>query len=214
VRLRAVAVPLVAIDGKDAALAREARRLAGRWQVEHAGLPPAVRGIVFQTAAITAGKDAPALFDGFVVALRASRDANERDDLLRALGLFSDPALAQRGLALTLDPTVEGRDGVQLLRAALEHPQTRTFALGFIDANFDRLAARTPREQQSRWLTSGERICSADERARYVAVLGKRAADIEGGARYYRQTLEKIDLCVAARRTQEAPLNAFLGAQK
>jgi alanyl aminopeptidase len=213
-RLREVAVTLVATDGNDAALAREARRLVKRWQSDRAAVPPQVRRIVFQTAAYTAGNDGPALFDIFVTALRASRDQNERNDLLQAIGAFGDPVLQQRAVALAFDPAIESRDGLWIVRQALWVPAARGGALDWLGANFDQVSARLPREQLAVLITGAERICSADDRARFVAVFGKRSADIEGGARYYRQTLEKIDTCLAVRRAQAAPLNAYLATLK
>jgi len=56
--------------------------------------------------------------------------------------------------------------------------------------------------------------CTDAERAQFVALWQSRAPDIEGGPRFYRLTLERIDNCIALSRTQQARLNAFLATVK
>ncbi len=213
-RLRETAVPLVAGAGQDAALARDARRLAQRWLADRGALPPQVRRIVLETAARTAGKDAPALFDRLLAAAIATKDRNERDDLLNALGSFRDPALARRAMDLTLDPRIQAREAVRIVEVAFRRPATRPVALAWLAANHDALAARVPREQQSSFATWADGICGGDERAQFVALFATRVADLDAGARRYRQTLEKIDACIAMRRVQEPALNAFLATAR
>ena len=213
-RLRETAVTLVAIQGQDAALAREARRLAQRWLADRGALPAQVRRIVLETAASTAGKDGPALFDRLLAAANATKNQNERDDIFNALGSFRDPALLRRALDLVLDPGIPAGDGIKILEPALRRPATRPVALAWLATNSDPLAARVPREQQSFVVTWADGICGSEDRARFVALFEKRAADLDAGARRYRQSLEKIDACIAMRRLQEPALNAFLATAK
>jgi alanyl aminopeptidase len=74
--------------------------------------------------------------------------------------------------------------------------------------------ARAPREQQGYFPTWGEGACTPAERAQFVALFASRAADLDAGQRKYRESLEKIDLCLALRAAQETPLNAFLATVK
>ncbi|MBK9116580.1 MAG: ERAP1-like C-terminal domain-containing protein [Betaproteobacteria bacterium] len=213
-RLRQSALPLVAVDGADAALAREARRLARRWLADREAVPPQMRRVVLEAAARTAGKDGPALFDGLVAVAKTTKDQNEREDVLNALGQFRDPALGARALALAFDPAIEARDGTQVVRAALQYAPTRPDALAWLDANFDRFGSRLPREHWSAVAYWADGTCTPAERERFVALLGPRLAAAEVGARAYRQSLERIDLCLALRDARAEPLNAFLAAQK
>ncbi len=212
-RLRAVAVPFVADRAGDAALAREARRLARRWLADRGAVPAQVRGIVLQTAARTAGKDGPALFDALYAAIASAKSRNERDDVVAALASFRDPALVRRALDLSLDARF-ARDYGRLLETALDDPVARPAALGWLEANIGTLAARTPREEQGYWPRWADDACTAGERARFIALFEKRAADLDAGPLKYRQSLERIDLCLALRAAQEAPLNAFLATLK
>ncbi len=101
-RLRETALPLVAERGRDAALARAAQRLAQRWLIHRKAVAPDTRRIVLVTAARTIGADAPRLFDALLVIARSGKDRNERDDVFAALGSFRDPALLARAMALGL----------------------------------------------------------------------------------------------------------------
>ncbi len=213
-RLRQDLLPMVALRGEDAALAGEARQLAQRWLADRKAMPPAVRELVLRTAAATAGADAPELFDALVRIARTSKDGNEREDVLAALGAFRQPALLERAFALSLDNALSPRESTRPLSTALGHVATRAVALAWLERNVAALAARVPAESQGYWPGWLASACSADERRRFVALFETRVAKLDAGPRSYRETLEEIDLCIAARRIQQTPLDAFLAGLK
>jgi cytosol alanyl aminopeptidase len=212
--LRETALPLVAVRGHDAALARAAQRLAQRWLTHRKAVPPESRRTVLETAVRTSGKDAPVLFDALVKIAKTSGDQNEREDVLSVLGMFPDPGLRSRAFALALDPQVNAREGFLPLREALDWSATRPAALAWFAANIGQLEARAPRESRGYWPTWAERACTSGERAQFVALFEAQVANLDAGQRKYREALEKIDLCLAMRAAQEAPLNAFLANVK
>ena len=210
-RLRETAVPLVADRGADAALSRKAQQLAQRWLVHRSAIAPESRRIVLVAAARGAGKDAPRLFDALERLVRSSKDTNEREDVYIALGSFRDAALLTRALDLSLAPQPDGRDlASDMLRQALEDAQTRPIALGWLAAHLPAQAANTPREKQAYWPAWAGDACTAGERKQIVALFEARAAEFEAGTRNFNETIERIDACLALRRAQQAPLNAFL----
>ena len=83
-----------------------------------------------------------------------------------------------------------------------------------MNARADALMASVPPEQQVELVALAKGACTSRERTLFVAMFEGRAAKIDGGARYYRQTLERIDVCLALRRAQQAPFNAILAAVK
>jgi len=209
-RLREQMVPFVADRGGDAALARKASQLARRWTEHRAAVPPSARLMVLTAAARNEGPDAKPLFDSLVRIARTSQDANEREDVIAALGAFRDPQLRTAAFALLLDPQVPTRDVSKLLGVALEDPRNRPAALAWLATNVDALQARVPREQHALWLIHLGTACTAAERAQVVAIFEPRAPGMDAGPRRYRQALERIDLCLAVRDAQAAPLAAFL----
>ena len=209
-RLREVAMPLVAVRGADAALAKEAQRLATQWLTDRKAVPPVARRMVLETAAMTAGSGGAPLFDRLLAVALASKDPNERDDVLAALGSFRDPALLDRAMALALDTRLSARDSTAPVEKALKEFGTGPLALAWLGRNADALAARHPPEYQGYWPAWAVAACSDAERVQFVSIFEARAKGLDAGPRTYRNTLEKIDACIAAVKVQRAPLNAFL----
>ena len=207
--LRQIALPFVAIQGREVALAHEARVLIDRWSKNPKALPVASRGAVFMTGARTAGRAAPALFETYLAAALKTRDENERRDLLRALGAFEDPALVARAANLALDSRFDSQDAITPLRSALAAPPMRADALAWVDAHTDALIARTPREAQGFWPAWAASACSEGERSFYMRAFATRAPRYDGGAASYNEGLEAVDLCLALRAAQEAAVNRY-----
>jgi alanyl aminopeptidase len=214
-RLREKAVPLVADRGQDAALARKAQQLAQRWLVHRSAIPPESRKIVLVAAARSAGKDAPRLFDALERIARSGKDTNEQEDVYVALGSFRDPVLLTRALSLMLAPRVDGRDlASDMLEQALQDAQTRPIALGWLATNMAAQSATTPREKQGYLVVWTSNACTEGERKQIVALFEARAAELEAGTRKFRETIERIDACLALRRAQQVTFNAFLATVK
>ncbi|MFO1413643.1 MAG: M1 family aminopeptidase [Burkholderiales bacterium] len=213
-RLRDAAVPFVADRGADTALARKAVQLAHRWIEHRSALPPASRRMVLVAAARAGDPAGGRLFDALVQVARDTKDGNEREDVVTALASFRDPALRARSLALLLDPAISPRDLAQAVSELVGDDANRPATLAWLATNVDPLLARMPGESR-RWLVvAGGDICTAPERAQFVALLEPRVAAIEGGARSYRQALESIDLCLAVAAAQQPALDAFLRRAK
>ena len=214
-RLREGLLPLVAKRGDDAVLAKGAQRLAGQWIADRKAVPNVARRFVLEGAAITVrGDEAATLFDGLLTVALNSKDANEREDVLNGLGAFVDPALQQRAFALSLDVRLSPRESSTPLERALKNSAASPAALAWLTRNIDALAARVPRDYQGLWPRWVSAACTDDERVQFVAVFEKRTAGLDGGPRTYRDTLEKIDSCIAAAKVQRASLNAFLATQR
>jgi alanyl aminopeptidase len=209
-RLRADALMLVAVRGDDTALARKAQQLAQRWLTHRSTLPSESRRLVLVAAARTSGKDAAKLFDALAAAARDSKDPNEREDAYRALGAFADPALMERGLQPILAGGPASRFALAALEEALDHDATRATALAWLAQNGDAALAGIPAEHQGYlpdWAHDG---CTTRERRLFVSAFETRLANVEGAARPYQAALERIDQCIALRRSQQAAFNAAL----
>ena len=214
-RLRETLAPFVAVRGDDTALARKAQQLAQRWLTHRSAIPPAARRTILVAAARTSDKDAAKLFDGLYAIATRSSDPNEREDTHVALGAFRDPALLGRALSLSIGSgAAHDRYGIDILEAALEDDVTRVTALAWMNARAEALMASVPPEQQSGLVIWARDACTQRERTLFVALFESRVANVDGGARRYRQALEKIDVCLALRRGQQAAFNAYLATLK
>ncbi len=213
-RLREHLLVFVTVSGVDPVQTAEVQRLARLWIKDRLAVAPSIRRVVLNTAAATAGGDSAVLFDALLEVAVSGKDANERDDALRALGSFSDPALLDRALMLALDPRVNPRDSTVPLREALKKPATSPGALAWFGRNMDELAARVPKTSQGYWPAWAMAACTDAERTQFVAVFATRAPGLDAGPRTYHTALERIDACIASAKVQRAPLNAFLAAPR
>ncbi len=197
--LRQSLLPALADLGQDAGLRAEAAELARRWLSDRASLPRAEREAVLQGAALS---DDTALFDGLEAALLASSDRPERQDLLRALGHFRAPALAERARLLLLNPQLDIRETRRpLMRAQADDAATRRDLLRFVQRQHAQLVERLGRDEPA-WLPEPfNPACSADEAGQIDAVFAPHAARFQGGQRALAQVLEAVRLCSAWRES-------------
>ena len=126
------------------------RRAGSRWR----GSPTARRStpdlvdVVLVTAARTG--DA-AMLEAMVPAAKSTQDRLERRNLTMALLSFDDPALAQKGLGILLDPSFDVRETWTALRTVQAWNPARRAPHDFIVANFDALARTVGRDTPGGW---------------------------------------------------------------
>jgi hypothetical protein len=129
---------------------------------------------------------------------------------LIALYSFRDPALAQRGLALLLDPQVDIRDATTALSLAADRAPPSPVTHGFIVEHFDALAARVDADAPGGWPRYADSLCSEADRTRVDAFWHDRIDRYAGAKRNLTQTLESIDACSRLRERERPRVGAFL----
>ena len=194
--LRARLLPYAAETEQDAKLRSEARTLAAAWLAKREAVPGTMTRAVLDTAARFADAETYAQLEA---AALATADLRERHYLIAALAKTRDEKLRGRALGLALGDQVNGRDAGELLYNALADDANRRAAFDFLRTNFDALAAKLP-ETSLAWLLAplGE-LCTPEERELFAGFFKERARNIYAGPRQYQQSLERIDLCIAAR---------------
>ena len=198
-KLRGVVVPLVAHVGGDPALRAEARTLALAWLAgDRARMGAGYRGIL-KTAARHG--DA-ALFDAFVAALDQAKDSTTRIDIDVALGNFRAPDLLWRAFELALGDGQDFREAREIYDGASDLPDNAPALLGFVIQRFDELASRQSEDAVARMPRWHAKLCTLQDRALLQAHYQERVATVAGGPRNLAQTLEAIDICIAARKLQ------------
>ena len=151
-----------------------------------------------------------ALFDRFRAAAKSNPRRRDRARLYSALGSFQDPALLKEAFALTLDPALDYRETDATFFAAIGTSVGRAALWEFVQANFDAIVARMPRETtgQIAYVASG--FCDAAKEKEAKSFLSGRVEKLPGGPRNLAQTLEGIQLCIASRTAQEPGVGEFL----
>jgi alanyl aminopeptidase len=181
---------------EDPELAAQARRLARGWIADRKTIDPGLVEVVLVTAGRTG--DA-AMFDAFLAEAKATQDHLDRRYLMMALFAFVDPALAQKGMALLLDPAFDVRESWTALRFGFDWNPTRRATSDFIMANFDALAKTVSSVAPGDWPRYASGLCTEQDRATLAAFWKDRVQTYAVAERQLAQAQESIGLCTRLR---------------
>ena len=207
--LREALLPWVADVGDNAALVREANRLARDWLAGKITLMGSLRPVLETAARSANGAAGRELVEAYSAALEKAVN-NDRNDLLAGLGAFRDPAIAEAALDSVFSEKFDARDGLTALRDAAADPRVTQFAWRYLRDHYDSIAKRLPEGAPARFPRLGAQLCDVNEKSEFENFLAPRTAKIPGGSRNMAQTLEEIDICIASRQLQSPKLKAFL----
>jgi cytosol alanyl aminopeptidase len=210
--LRQKLAPFVASAGEEKGLIDEAQKLAHVWLETRSGIGPDMLEPVLRTAAEFGNRD---LFNSLRTAAIEERDHHIREVLLEALGSFRNPELARAALDLLLSTDFDLRESFYpLLFGPISFLDTRDVPFEFVKQHLDALLKRLPREVGEDYAAMlpgvGGTFCDTKHRDELDSFFADRVKDYNGGPRTLAQTLEGIDLCIAARKSLAPELAAFL----
>jgi cytosol alanyl aminopeptidase len=212
--LRANLVSFVADQGGDTALQAEARRLADGWLKNRKGIDSDMVASVLNTAARFGNRQ---LFDRLQEELGKTKDLQQRQTILGALGAFRDRALVKASLQLVLDPAMDARETVGLLFGPLGNPATKDMPFEFVQANYDALVQRLPSgggsDAGANLPFVGGSACDETSRRKFVDFFQDRVKQFTGGPHNYAEALEGIRLCEARKSALGADVAEFLARQ-
>jgi cytosol alanyl aminopeptidase len=202
----------VASTGEHKELIDQVETLARQWLESRHGIAPEMLEPVLRVAAEFGNRD---LFNSVRTAALQERDHHVREVLLQALGSFRSPEMVRAALDLLLSKDFDPRESFYpLLFGPLADVDTRAVPVEFVKQHLDPLLKRIPREVGEDYAaalpTVGGGFCDAKRRDEVDLFFRDRVKDYVGGPRALAQTLEGIDLCIAARKTLTPELTAFL----
>jgi alanyl aminopeptidase len=210
-------VPFVASTGQERELIDQAETLARQWletrqASDKESIAPEMLEPVLRVAAEFGNRD---LFNALRSAAIQEHDHHTREVLLDALGSFRNPELARAALDLLLSKDFDLRESFYpLLFGPLSFADTREVPFDFVKQHLSALMKRLPREvgeDYAAMLPSvGGSFCDSKHRDELDSFFSARVKDYSGGPRTLAQTLEGIDLCIAARKSLTPELTAFL----
>lgn len=203
----------IATFAGDRQLAQQAQDLTNQWLGNHAAIDPSIVSAVLRTSAYYGDQT---LLDKFMASLKTTKDRQDRNRILGALGSFRDPASIRAGMEATLSGKIPFIEGLHLLFAGQEEESTRHMALDFMQLHFDEIASKRPTgggfDAGAEFPNVGATYCSAESKQQLQTFFAPRIANFTGGPRVLSQVLESIDLCIAEKQAQEAGITAFLKA--
>jgi aminopeptidase N len=204
---RATLMSLVGVTGGDVAVQRRARELATQYIANPASIGPTLAPTVLQVAAFGGDR---ALYDRYVAKLPTlTSQPEEYYQYFNALAWFTEPALIQETLALSISSTVRSQDTGTLLREMLRLPWARQATWAFV---------------KDRWTTLVEKLGVFQGIPRIVGAIGNLcstadSADVraffathpeEAVERRIQQAIESIETCASVDAHQSAPLASWL----
>jgi aminopeptidase N len=187
-------------------LAEVTRRLPGYLE-EPSSLEGTVGEVVMTLGAKTG--DA-AVYDSYLVHLRASRTPVEHSRLLHALAEFESPELVKRTLDLTLTPDVKVQDVSRLVGRLFANPKARASTWSFLKANFAALKKKAPPFGFDRVVGATAHFCDEGVRKEVAAFFADPAHKIESSGRALKQAQEAIHLCADLKAREAANLSTWL----
>jgi cytosol alanyl aminopeptidase len=208
--LRPELLGLVAGDGKDPALIKEATALAWKWFDDHKAVQPELVGTVLHVAARYGDQK---LFDRIHAEAKKATERADRARLLRALGAFSDPKLAEQALALTMTDEFDLREASGIMQATMGDPRTRMITYNFVKQHFDEIESKLPPMYRPYMGYFAVGLCDEAMAPEIKAFLEPRMAKLDGGPRVLTQAMEQMALCSAARKAQTPAVEAFFAKQ-
>jgi alanyl aminopeptidase len=194
--LRSVLLPLAADLGGELALRREAVTIARRWIDQRSSVSTSVLEPALNVAAAFADSG---FFAKMYAAALANTDRADRTRLLESLMLVRDATLRERAYALVLDARVSGRDALAMLRKVLGNEAVRPWGFAFLRKNYDAIIAKLPPDTGGNLIGELAGACTEGQRDVFALFFAERSKQITGGELRYRQSLEAIEICVAAR---------------
>jgi alanyl aminopeptidase len=210
--LRGILVYVVATDGGDQELAKEAHDLTGKWFNDHDSIDPNTLPRILRTAAYYGDKS---LLTRFLAEYKKTNDPQVKLALLSAISSFRDvdaiEAIEQAVLA--------GRDisfvdaGYLLLSSGQNEQATRKMPLEFLKSHYDEIVAAMPEGQFGfgpALPQVGQSYCDAQSRSELEVFFQPRVGKFPGAQHTLDQVLEGIDLCIAQTAAQQPEVIAFL----
>jgi cytosol alanyl aminopeptidase len=199
-RLRGALLPIAADDGEDIDLRAQSFALARSWLTKREAISAEMLEPVFASAGTFADTS---LYEAMEQELLKIDDNGDRSKLLSSLALARNPLLRERALNLALNEKINGREALSFLEKALDEDANRAASFAFIKKNFEILESKVPQHRIAQFMRSLEHMCSGEERNSFIDFFASRHSKYEGGPLTYTQSLEKIELCTAARAVNQ-----------
>lgn len=173
-----------------------------------ASLDSSLSAVVLTAAA---RRNDPELFEAFRARLAAPKTPEQKSLMLRALAEFSEPALLDRYLAMTLSDEIRAQDAWMPFVWLLSNPATRERAWGFVKANWKALSAKVGPRGGTRVVGAAAGLTSPEWKAEVEAFFRAPENEIEMARKTLDQTLEAIELGLRFKDAQAASFREWTG---
>ncbi len=205
---RATLMLLLGVSGGDTTVLGRAREMAGQYLADPSSIGASLAPAVLRLAAVSGDR---ALYDRYLFKMGAlAAQPEEYYRFFNALPWFSDPAIIQETLKLSLSPTVRSQDTGTLLRGMLRNPRSRDATWAFIKAQWPALTEKVGVFVGLPGIVSSlGSMCTTAQAADVRAFFATNP--IEAVERGVRQAAEAIENCALLDQRQSPALASWLG---
>jgi aminopeptidase N len=207
--LRNVIIGALGQTAQDPQVVAKSKAAVNRALQGSEALDPILAGTLVKIAAAHGDE---ALFDALKRAAARATSPEEHNRYLFALTGFTDPALIRRALDYTLSPEVRSQDAALYLASFFANDAARDQAWAFVKEHWTELEPKVTIALGDINLVNGlSAYCSTEARDDIRSFFA--AHRLPTGERALRQTLERIDICVATRQREQPALDQWLAGR-
>ncbi|HEX7421001.1 MAG TPA: ERAP1-like C-terminal domain-containing protein, partial [Thermoanaerobaculia bacterium] len=203
--IRADVLTTLAETAEDPDVRARARELAPRVLSGTADVDPQLAREILVIAATTG--DA-ALYDRLQSRLAEAKSPDEKRLYRTPLTHFSDPSLIRRSLDWAMSSQLRSQDRFGFLAGLLANNDARQVAWPYVKEHWDDIVKNVPPFTARTLAFAMSRVCTPAERDDVKAFFAAHA--VAGGERTMRQTIERINTCIAFHEQEAPKLAAFL----
>jgi aminopeptidase N len=195
-------------DARDPETLEQARKIADKALADPASVDSEMAGSALHLAALTG--DA-AFYNRVMTALKNPKSPEQYYTYLFMLPRFDDPKLLERTLEFAVSPEVRSQDALQVVGAVMDNPAGEKLAWDFIQTHWDAVAKAGGPFASAEVVGDTSVFCDAGMRDQVTAFFA--AHKIAAAERTYKQSIERINNCIAFKAQQEPKLASWLGQQ-
>lgn len=166
---------------------------------------------VILTAA--ARRNAPAQFEAFRARLASPKTPEQKSLMLRALAEFTEPALLDEYLKMTLSDEIRAQDAWMPYAWLLSNPATRARAWEFVKANWKALSSKVGPRGATRVIGAAAGLVSEPWKAEVGSFFRAPQNEIEMARKTLAQALESIELGLRFKEAQSSSLAVWAAAR-
>ncbi len=181
------------------------RRLA-KYLADPSSIDASISAVILTAAA---RRNDPALFAEFRARLAAPKTPEQKSLMLRALAEFSEPALLDRYLAMTLSAEIRAQDAWMPYIWLLSNPATRERSWAFVKAHWKALSSKLGPRGGTRVIGAAGGLISEALKKDVEAFFRAPENEIEMARKTLDQTLESIELGLRFKQGQRSSFAAW-----
>jgi aminopeptidase N len=206
--LRSRLIAALAYDGRAPAALAQVRKIADKALENPSSVDRNLAQAALRAAALNGDS---AYYDRVLNAAKSAKSPEEYYMYLFTLADFTDPALLQRTLDFATSSDVRSQDALQVIGSVMHNSAGEKLAWEFVLSHWDSVQKVGGPFASAEVVQSTSSFCDAGMRDQVETFF--TAHKVEAAERTYRQSIERINNCIALKSQQEPLLASWLGKQ-